>query len=495
MNTPVESKEKNYLPFPSGKILLLIIIFIAIFLRIYSLGSESIWTDEAFTVIFSNSLKNICEGIVEEAHPPFYYIIMCFVLKMGDSEFISRLPSAIFGILTALLTCKLAWGSSKNLQEVIFVALLTGISASAIQISQMARMYSLECLLVLLCAYFLQESFRKDKIIYPAGYVISSTLLLYTHYTGFIFLFSVKIYYFIFWKETKKYIKKWIICQIAIALLFAPWLPVMFKQSSAGYGELLPTPDLKLTGDTLIHLIYGGLFSINPGFYVLILAPPFIIFYLGAGRNFNGRGRLEQFLPVVLFLLPLLLTLMISIFSHKKIFSSKHFFYSLPFFYIVLARGMEYINKKRKLLALTVLFLLLSFNLYSIYNRKFEEKFQNPDWRQGVKEMELLSQEGDLILVQDAFQAFAFKYYYKGDLPAFTVGKDNVPYDLHGMAASYRRIWLFRCQAWHSDPEGLVEKWLQENCTIKEHFTYFRIDRASLLTLTLYEVPHVRHEK
>lgn len=465
------------------------LIGLYIFLRIYRLSYESLWTDEAFTVIFSkNSVKNIFDGIQYEAHPPFYYIIMHYVLLLGDSEFISRLPSAIAGIITILFTCKVANGRSLS-GEILQVALFIGFSLSAIEISKMARMYSLECLLAVLCAYFVKKSLNNDKNIYWAGYVIASIILLYTHYTGFIFLFSVNIYYFIFWKETKKYIKKWVLCQSVIALLFLPWLPVIFKQTSAGYGELLPTPDMKIISDVFIHLVYGGLFSINYIFYPLILIPVIIIFYCGSVYNFNKRKNTEHFLPVILFLLPLFITLIISIFTHKKIFSSKHFFYSLPFFYIVMARGIEYIKNKKKFLAITLTLLWLSLNLYSLYNRSFLEKFQYPDWRGSVKQMTEMAEDGDLILVQSPFQAFTFNYYYRGNLPAYTVTEDNVPYDLSSLCATHKRIWLFSCQAWHHDPKNLVETWLQNNCKVKEQFIYFRIDRASLLTLTLYECP------
>ncbi|OQA12188.1 MAG: hypothetical protein BWY64_03977 [bacterium ADurb.Bin363] len=358
-----------------------------------------------------------------------------------------------------------------------------------INIDRLARMYSLFCMLCVMSAFFLKKGLSEEKGILPwAGYLITSIALMYTHYTAFIFLFSVNIYFFIFWKHNRKYIIKWIICQVLTGLSFLPWLKMFLGHLTIGGGQLLPTPDMKIISDVFIHLIYGGTFSIPVYFYPFIFIPFFIILYFGGIRDYKKREKWDFYLPVCLFVIPLIITLSISIFTSKKIFSEKHFFYALPFLYIIIARGIEHIRYKNKhLIAIVLILLVLSLNIYSLYNRFFLEKHQNADWRNAVAQMESLAQNGDLILIQDSLQCNAFFYYNKKIFPSYTIGHENVPQDISALAEMFDRIWLFRCQDWLHDPYGIVRKWLMENCILKEKYFYFRIDRASIITVELYE--------
>ena len=84
--------------------LLVFIVLTGIVLRIYNLGAESIWYDESISIAASKlSITNqLTWNIVQnESNPPFYYLVLHFWIPLfGDSEFISRLPSAVFGSLS-----------------------------------------------------------------------------------------------------------------------------------------------------------------------------------------------------------------------------------------------------------------------------------------------------------------------------------------------------------------------------------------------------------
>ena len=113
-------------------------IVLAITLRIYLLGHESLWTDEAFTVLFSEkSLQDIFKEIKFEAHPPLYYLIMHFFLTLGDSEFMTRLPSLFFGVITIFFIFRI--NEKENFTESIIAAGLFSISAQAVFISRMGK--------------------------------------------------------------------------------------------------------------------------------------------------------------------------------------------------------------------------------------------------------------------------------------------------------------------------------------------------------------------
>ena len=88
-------------------IILLIIICVGSFLRIYKLSNQSFWIDEAAAIQKSSklpSLDNFKSWVIPWMSPPFYNLLLHFwIILFGESEFAVRSLSVIFGILTILV--------------------------------------------------------------------------------------------------------------------------------------------------------------------------------------------------------------------------------------------------------------------------------------------------------------------------------------------------------------------------------------------------------
>lgn len=90
------------------EIILVSLIFIfAFFLRVYSLGTPSLWIDEATSSIAAEKIleKGIPifdSGMVYSRAYTFHYV-QAFFLMFGQTEFLARFSSVIFGLLTILL--------------------------------------------------------------------------------------------------------------------------------------------------------------------------------------------------------------------------------------------------------------------------------------------------------------------------------------------------------------------------------------------------------
>ena len=82
--------------------LVLAFTIIAAILRIYNLGYNSLWLDEASTYTFaSQSFEGIWNATANgEFNPPLFHWIEHIMLFLGNNEFILRLIPAIAGILT-----------------------------------------------------------------------------------------------------------------------------------------------------------------------------------------------------------------------------------------------------------------------------------------------------------------------------------------------------------------------------------------------------------
>lgn len=77
------------------------IVLVGAFFRIYHLGTQSLWLDEAFSVSVSKmGLLQLIQATAADTNPPFYYIVLHYWMSVfGDSEFAVRLLSALFGLL------------------------------------------------------------------------------------------------------------------------------------------------------------------------------------------------------------------------------------------------------------------------------------------------------------------------------------------------------------------------------------------------------------
>jgi len=179
-----------------NKKVLLLIILLGLFLRVYGIGSESFWTDESATAyttqlkaseIIDNiytTTKHAPEYFEGGGTPPFYYVLANYWTKIiGLSESKLRFLSVIFGVISIyfiFLIGKMIFDYKVGLVS----AFAFSINYLHINYSQEARTYSLVVLLTLLTVYFLLNALKQKKALYWIAYVLSSTLLIYTHYFG-----------------------------------------------------------------------------------------------------------------------------------------------------------------------------------------------------------------------------------------------------------------------------------------------------------------------
>ncbi|ETW96580.1 MAG: hypothetical protein ETSY1_26030 [Candidatus Entotheonella factor] len=122
-------------------------------LRFYGLDAESLWADEGITVrTVSDSFTAMKQILAKAIHPPLHYLILHpFTHLFGNSEFVVRLPSAIFGIMSIFMTYCLG-KSLFNARTGFIAAGLVALSYFQIRYSQEARNYALLNMLAL-CSY------------------------------------------------------------------------------------------------------------------------------------------------------------------------------------------------------------------------------------------------------------------------------------------------------------------------------------------------------
>src|SRR5215212_6198832 len=228
----------------------LVAIFVAgLALRLYDLGSESIWYDELWAVkIARMEPVEIVRASLGDNNPPLYYLLLHYwMLFAGDTEFAIRLPSA----LASALAVPLIYGIGRllfNRAAGMMAALIMSSSAYQVRYAQEARDYALLVFLGLASYYFLLkllEDSTRSRLI-TAGYVVCTTLLRYTHVYGILLVAAQGIYLL----ATRQAPRRWLLPAGLVAVLYVPgvaWLAVNVLAPSGAWSSAMfwvPEPTL-----------------------------------------------------------------------------------------------------------------------------------------------------------------------------------------------------------------------------------------------------------
>ena len=139
----------------SSKIILAVLIFIGAFLRIYQIGVQCIWTEEAYTLSMAK-LPFVQILTTFDFNPPLYYIFSKISYIIFNSDISIRYPSMICGIL--LIPAMYYLGKEyKDELTGLYCAAFTTIVFPGIYFSQYARAYEMSVLaFVVLLIYYIK---------------------------------------------------------------------------------------------------------------------------------------------------------------------------------------------------------------------------------------------------------------------------------------------------------------------------------------------------
>ncbi len=475
-------------------ILLLLIIIVGLFLRIYNLEKESFWVDEGYSVVTSGlDLIKIVEAARKDVHPPLYYLILHFWMGwFGDSEFSVRFLSALLGTLSIFVTYKVGSLIFDN-KTGLLGSLILGFSVFHIWYSQETRNYNLMVLLTLFSYYFFIRLLVKKNIKILSGYVIFSSLLMYTHVYGLFILISQNVYFAIHnlsQQNCKTSAKTWCLLQFVLLVLYIPWIiPLIEQISSIQTGFWIPKPTIKSVGGAFLK--YSGSYSLMlffVAFSALALVSPEKI----EGR-INLRNPIESaagylwkvrlshvdksFMLLIWLFVPIVLPFMISQFT-TPIYLKTYTIGASPAFYLLASKGIR--NITDKLAASAVIVALVVLSLISI--KEYYIEINKEQWREVASHIDNKAATGDLILMNDGFHTrYVFDYYFKRtdvDKKPFTgktkfIDEKNIT-ELEPTVKRYRRIWLLLSHS--GDTEGLIIRRLAETCRLIYHKKYVGID-------------------
>lgn len=319
-----------------NRIALVFVLIIAGIVRLFRLGYRSLWIDEIGQVwVAQLSFPRFWKGVMtHHGAAPLDYLITKAMLIVGQSDFILRLPAAIWGILAVYWTYRLArrwYSSSTGLLAAGFLAL----NFFHLTYSQELRFYALFVFLTLLSTEGFLWAWERGGSAW-IGYGMISLLLLYSHYYG-AFVLGLHGLWAVgacLWpldssKSWLSQFKHFMVTLVVIALLFLPWV-IYDVPHEKGFG--IKTP-IQLSWDlleTTIKTLLGWEYGL--GIILLLILSGYIYLFLREKTIALGLGVwMGSLLPIVVYL----------DYRFAYFFHPRQVIFVLPFLLILLAGGID----------------------------------------------------------------------------------------------------------------------------------------------------------
>ena len=364
-------------------ILLALILLLGAFLRIYQIDKESIWTDEAVSLIEAEKdFPSLMSYLAKNEGFPFGYPLMLnyWIDLFGNSEFSIRFLSAVFGIASILLMYLLG-KEIFNEKAGLISALLMSTAMLQIVYSQEARPFAVFGFLALLSSYFFVKFLKSEKNnLFLFGYVIT---IIISFYINSIVLFLLAFHGMVFLFEYKNKLKKWLFSLLIIIPSIMPMLFFFFQQVLNHYPSWVKA--LPKYGFPNYLAQFGNFLFLSP----LLLTFLIIIIYLILFKKKKISFKKEDLKPIYKYLFLFFLSILgiFYLLVLDRIMVSFTFvrisYFMVPLLYLVIAEGIT-IFKNKKVQAGIIIVILL-FNTYTL-STYYQETTKIP-WKNIVNDI------------------------------------------------------------------------------------------------------------
>lgn len=193
-------------------------------LRILSAQGRSLSADEAvhfFRVYPPRALDVNWWGSLDIAHPPFFYLLLQFWARLGNSEFFLRLLPLAFG--GTFLSIAYRWALILLSRSAALMTLvLLSFSPALVLLSAEVREYSLLLLLMTSALLLLEHAMEKRSPLRVAASAAFLSLAILTHYSAFFVAPTLFVYGLVRLRRDSlpaAIVKTWAACQVGVGAL------------------------------------------------------------------------------------------------------------------------------------------------------------------------------------------------------------------------------------------------------------------------------------
>ncbi len=394
---------------------------LALLLRLRGLGEKPFWLDEVTSLRRATAtLPGLATNSLHNGHYPSYFLLLWVVAKIGSSQSLLRLPSAIFGAIAASLTCAIGARVS-GLRGGIIAGLLMALSPFQVQFGQEARSYTLASSLILTALYGVVRLAQEPA---AAAVPLNQRGTLWQAWSAYglgtaaaLDVLNVAIPWFLaanfsalaiaraagsakdgFWRN-------WITVQLLIVGAWAPMIALVWLNHSGtvldGAGWVPATTSKTIW--SAIAPVYLLRISSFVTFDVLPAAVPWLAFAVGTAAALGAwRLRRDPAMRTVLICSALVLPLglfFVSLFV--PVLVPRYFIWGAAPFFVFAGEGLARLPGKYFAAAAASLGAIGLFNLLPYYS--YETK---PRWDLLADKLAAITRPGDAVLL-DSYYAYS----------------------------------------------------------------------------------------
>jgi len=371
------------------KSLIVLSLLLASILRIFRLGYQSEWNDEALSVVIARgTTTQILTNQFHSFQPPGYYLLLHYWQGLfGNNDSILRLLSAFAGILAIAVMFslgKLLLGYNAGL----WVSLLTAVLPFQIFYSQELRTYSLIFLFSSIAIYSYTKLWfdgRNVKKRWWLAYTISITCGMYLHFLFSLIIIALGLFFLLsklFHNNSISW-RNFILMHIILGISYLPMVTWLLNQTNQGQYSTLK---VSLAGYISLPLAFTVGHFLSPEIMMVayaIILMLIIITLLQSIRAFFTSERMTQSLSLILIIywIPITLVYLASL-TFQPFTRTRLMMTAAPGLYLLLAWG-SVIPKERRVNQF-LLILLMGIALIANYNFFFVSTYQKAPVRDVV---------------------------------------------------------------------------------------------------------------
>ena len=471
----------------------------ALGLRLFRLGRQSLWVDEVFTW----QTAGVGEGwgmarLLENVHGPLYSALLhLWAGFAGDSEWALRLPSAILGVALVAAIARLSarWLGEETAAP---AAWLAAGSPFLVWYAQEARNYTLLMLCACLSTWLLLGLRRAVTAPAVTGYLVVTWAGLLSN-LSFVLLAPLHLHG---WLATPGRLAIRLARSAAVAIglliLISPWAGPIHRIWD--FRRLTPSRAVEadeqpLRGTTTFHpaalpfaaASFSVGYTLGPPLRALRADPgaatlrPYLAPLLAAALVFGGlaalglralhrRGRLAE--GLLWLALPAVLVSYFAV-QNFKVFHPRYLSVALPGFLALLAAGLADLTPRRRAGLAAAVALLWAVSLHHLY---FDPRYAKEDMRGVARLLTERLAPGERIVAANT-QDLLF-YYYRGPAPIvpYWLGWAADPAacerHLERLTAGAPGAWVVLSRGEDLDPTGAFARHLDARRPDAERFRF-----------------------
>lgn len=368
----------EYQAIMNNKVIVIVILACALFLRLNSIYKYDLWFDELGTNDFTYSqIKNIAgeehisnisgvlNKIKNDPHSPLYYVTVYYCSYLLGEGKVIRLVSVLFSILSLIIfyfICQHYFNKTVG----ILALLLMSLNPFHIWYAQEMRGYSMAVFLSLLTLFMCIKAVKVNALRFWIFFIIAGILTVFTSYFSSLLIIGSGC--ILFDSKTKHIFRKWL---ASVAIIFSALYVLssllIFQLAFVKNNFWLTAPNINQIFFSWNVFNLGYTASFNN--YALGGCVFTILCLIGLFANSNNRKAI--ILAVIFFFVFPLLSILTMSYVIMPIYINRQLIIFTPIIYILIANGLESIPIKRiKLTIFSIVVLLLNLSLLNYYNGK-----------------------------------------------------------------------------------------------------------------------------